>query len=96
MEYIYATLLLNKCGKEVNEENIRKILTAVNIKADDSKIKALVSALKDINIEEAIKEAAITPIVAPISEQKTKKNEEPVEEKKDAEEAAAGLGALFS
>jgi len=94
MEYIYTTLLLNKCGKEVNEENIKKVLTAVDVKVDDAKVKALVNALKDINIEEAIKEAAIAPIAAPVASEK-KEKKEPEEEKKSEEEAASGLGSLF-
>ena len=95
MEYVYATLLLHKCGSEINEENIKKILNAAGVKVDDAKVKALVSALKDVNIEEAIKEAAFVPSVAPAEKKEEKKEEKPKEEEKDNEAAAAGLGALF-
>ncbi|MBL7148313.1 MAG: 50S ribosomal protein P1 [Nanoarchaeota archaeon] len=94
MEYVYVVLLLNKCGKEVNEENIKKVLSAADVKVDEAKVKALVSALKDINIEETIKEAAVVP-TATVEKKEEKKEEKPKEEKKDAEAAASGLGSLF-
>ena len=55
MEYVYASLLLHYAGKPINEENVRKVLEAAGIAIDEVKIKALVAALKEVNIDEAIK-----------------------------------------
>ncbi len=98
MEYIYTALLLHKAGKQVNEENVKKVLTAAGAHADDGRVKALVAALDGVNIDEAVKKAAMpmagaaAPAAAPAAE---KKEEKKKEEKKSDEEAAAGLGALF-
>jgi large subunit ribosomal protein L12 len=97
MEYIYASLLLFRAGKEINEASVKKVLESAGIKADDGRVKALIAALDGVNIEEAIKEAAAVPVAvaaAPAAEVKEAK-EEKKEEKKSSEEAAAGLGALF-
>ena len=100
MQYVYAALLLNSDGQEVNEANVKKVLEAAGSKADDARVKALVASLEGVNIEEAISKAAVAPAAAapaagaaPAAEEK--KEEEPEEEGKTEEEAAAGLGALF-
>lgn len=100
MEYVYGALLLHKAGKQITEANVKKVLDAAGVAVDEGKVKALVAALDGVNIEQAIKEAAIVPVAvahaAPASgEAKQEKKEEKKEEKKSAEEAAAGLGALF-
>ena len=102
MEYIYAAMLLHKAGKEINEDNVKKVLTAAEVKVEEAKIKALVTALQGVDIEEAIKKAATAtvaaaPAAAPAEEaKKEEKKEEKKEDNKKAEEsAAAGLGALF-
>ncbi len=102
MEYVYSALLLHRAGKEVNEANVKKVLEAAGVSADDGKIKALVAALDGVNVDEAIKEAAVAPVAAAAApaasggeEKKEKKKEEKKDEKKSAEDAAAGLGALF-
>jgi len=99
MEYIYASLILNKLGKEINEENVKKVVEAAGGSVDDGKVKMVVAALKDVNIEEVIKNAAV-PIVSGSSggeekkeEVKEEKNEE--EEKKAEADASVGLGSLF-
>ncbi len=97
MELLYAALLLHKLGKPVNEEGIKKVLTSAGASVDDTKVKALVSALADVDIEKVIKEAATMP-VASAAAQAGPKAEDKKEEKKDekkAEEAAAGLSSLF-
>ena len=93
---IYSALLLHKAGKEINEANLKRVVEAAGVRIEDAKIKALVANLEGVNIEEAIKQAAVAPVVAsaPVGSEK-KVAEKPKEEKKDAEEAAAGLGALF-
>ena len=104
MEYIYAAMLLHKAGKEINEENVSQILKAAGIEADQARVKALVAALSEVDIEEAIKSAPTimaAPAAAPAAEAPTeeaKKEEEKKkeEEEKEKEEAALeGLGALF-
>jgi large subunit ribosomal protein L12 len=95
MDYIYAVLLLHKAKKEVNEENLKKILSAAGIEADNAKIKGLVSTLKDVNIEEAIEKAAM-PIASATVANDVKKEEKQEEEVVVSEESAAeGLGSLF-
>lgn len=97
MEYIYTALMLHKLGKEVNEPNVKHVLEAAGIKPDENKIKALVVALKDVDIDKAIKEAAFAPVTfaQPTQAAQEKKVEKKEEEKKSEEQAAAGLSALF-
>ncbi|MCD4760261.1 50S ribosomal protein P1 [archaeon] len=96
MELIYAALLLHKVGNEVNEENLKKVLESAGAKVDDTKIKALLAALDGIDIEQAIKEAAVVSAAPAQAEEATEeKKEEKKEEKQDDSQAAAGLGALF-
>ena len=106
MEYIYSAMLLHKAGKKVDEGNVRKVLEAAGVQADEARVKALVAALDGVNIDEAIKKAAMPVAVASVAtgggagagegakpaEDTAKKAEE---EKKSEEAAAAGLGALF-
>ena len=103
MELIYAAMLLHKAGKEINESNVKKVVEAAGLKKDDAQIKALVSALDGVDIEKAIKEAAI-PIAAPAAAapaageapKEEAKEEKSADDKKEEEAAAtAGLGALF-
>lgn len=105
MEYVYAALLLHKAGKEINEENVKKILTAAGVNPDEARVKALVAALSEVNIDEVLKSAAAAPAVpaaapapAPAKEEEKKEAKEEKkkeEEKKEAEEALAGLSSLF-
>lgn len=102
MEYIYSAMILHSAGKKITEDNVTKILKAVGIKPDTSRVKALTATLEGVDIDEAIKTAAVAPAApaAPAAEE-PKKEEEKKEEKKkkeekvSEEEAAAGLGALF-
>jgi len=98
MEYVYAALLLHSAGGKVTEEGVKKVLTAAGVKAEEPRIKALVAALSEIKIEDALKAAQAMPLAAatvvPAAEAK-KEEKKPEEEKKKEEEALAGLGALF-
>ena len=58
MEYIYAALLLHKLGKEINEENLKKVIEAAGGSADEARAKSVVASLKGVNIDQALKEAA--------------------------------------
>ena len=95
MEYIYAALLLHKAGKEVNEANLKSVVAAAGIEADDSKIKSLIASLNGVDIEAELANASMVSAApagnAPAAE--AKKEEVSKEEKKEA--AAEGLGALF-
>ena len=108
MEYIYSAMLLHSAGKKITEENIKKVLTAAGVKADAAKIKALAASLEGVNIEDAIKTAAVPAAVAAApaaaateeaapaeGKPEEKKKKEKKEEEVSEEEAAAGLGALF-
>lgn len=100
MEYVYAALLLHKLAKPINEDGIKKIVSAAGITPDDVKVKALVSALGEVNIDEALKSASAMAVAAPATAAtaapaaEAKKEEAPKEEK-PAEEALEGLSSLF-
>ncbi len=97
MEYIYSALLLYRSGKAIDEASVKKVLEAAGVKVDEGRVKTLVAALDGVDIEKAIKEAAVVPMVAtPVANTgKSETKVEKKEEKKSTEEAAAGLGALF-
>jgi large subunit ribosomal protein L12 len=103
IEYIYAGLLLHNAKQPINEEGIKKVLTASGVKVDAARVKALVAALKEVNIDEVIKAAAVpvaaapaaTPApAAPAVEAKKEAKEEKKAEASE-EETAEGLGSLF-
>ena len=98
MEYIYSALLLHSAKKEINAENITKVLQAAGITPDEARVKALVAALEGVNIQEAISKAAMPVAAAPAAEAKAEKKEEKKEEEdveKRAEQAVEGLSSLF-
>jgi len=100
MKYVYAALMLHSWAQPVTEENVKKLVNAAGGQAEESQVKALVAALSEVNIDEALKSASsmmmapAAPAAAPAEGKK--KDEKPAEdEKKKEEEALAGLGALF-
>jgi len=100
IEYIYAGMLLHNAKQPINDENIKKVLSAAGVSVDDARVKALVAALSEINIDEAIKSAAIPVAAAPAATAapapEAKRNQEGREEGASSEEETAeGLGALF-
>jgi large subunit ribosomal protein L12 len=99
MEYVYAALLLHSAGGKITEENVKKVLTAAGAKPEEPRIKALVAALSEIKIDEALKAAQAMPVaaapVAAAAEAKKDDKKAAEDEKKKGEEALAGLGALF-
>ncbi|MGC8776565.1 MAG: 50S ribosomal protein P1 [Candidatus Micrarchaeia archaeon] len=99
MEYIYAALLLDAAGKEINEKDLIEVVKAAGIQPDEARAKAVAASLKGVNIKEIIKNAQniqVAPQAAPQQQEakKEEKNEEK-EEKKSEEEAAGGLASLF-
>ena len=103
MEYIYAALLLYKAGKEITESGVTSILEAAGIKVDEYRVKALISALDGVNIEEAISKSVLVnnnqsndknndEKQVDIKETDEKEEKEPDHSEEDG---MAGLGALF-
>jgi len=102
MELVYAALTLHEAGKEVNEENLQSIVDAADLDVEDSEIKALVAALEDVDIEEAMETAVATGgAAAPAADSGSEEAEDEEEDEEDEEddadedEAAEGLGDLF-
>jgi large subunit ribosomal protein L12 len=100
MEYVYAALLLHKLKQQINEANVKSVVKAAGTEPDEARVKALVAALSEVNIEEALKSAPVAvaaaapaPAAAAAPGGKPEKKKE--EEKKGEEEALAGLSALF-
>ena len=91
MENIYAVLLLHKSGKEITEDNLKKVIAATGTEPDESKVKSLVASLKGVDIEKELESASLVA-AAPAGPTEAPK-EEKKEEKKEA--AAEGLSALF-
>ena len=96
MEYVYAALLLHKLQKEVNEANISSVVKASGVAVNDAQVKALVAALADVNIEEAIKAVPVAvAAAAPAATAGEAKKEAPVDTSKSEEAAMEGLSSLF-
>lgn len=89
MQEVYAALLLHDAKQPITEENLTKVLQSIGITPDNAKLKALVASLEGVNIDEAIKQAAVAAATPKAEEKK------PEEEAKKAEEASAGLASLF-
>ena len=87
MENIYATLLLHKAGKEVNEANVKSVVAAAGIEVDEAKIKSLIASLDGVDIDKELENATMVA-AAPASSAGSAGAE-----KKEA--AAEGLSALF-
>ena len=100
MEYMYAALLLHKLKQDINEDNVRNVIKATGVAPDDVRIKSLVTALSEVNIDEALKSSPVSvpgPVTSPAatSPQPAESKEEDKEEEKKEEEALEGLSALF-
>ena len=100
MEYVYAALLLHKLHKDVNEENIKAVVSAAGVDVNEAQAKSLVAALADVDISEAIQAApvamaAAAPVEAPQETTDTPDEEEEEDKEKDEDEAMEGLSSLF-
>jgi len=91
MEYVYAALILNESGAEINEKNLTNVLDAAGVDVEESRVKALVAALEDVDIDEAVADAAAVPATAGGGGggAAAPATEEPADEE-DEEEAEAG------
>ncbi|MDR0767666.1 MAG: 50S ribosomal protein P1 [Methanosarcinales archaeon] len=99
MQYVYAALLIYKSGKEITEESVTAVLKAAGADVEEARVKALVSALEGVDIEEAIAKAAFAApaAAAPAAAAEAAPAAAAPEPEEDhsEEEGMAGLGALF-
>ncbi|HEY6165192.1 MAG TPA: 50S ribosomal protein P1 [Nitrososphaeraceae archaeon] len=100
MEYVYAALLLHKLKQEITEDNVKNVIKATGATPDDVRIKALVAALSEVNIEEALKAtpptaSSVAPPIAGGGSATTGAPKEEEKKEKKEEEALEGLSALF-
>ncbi len=95
MEYTYAALLLHKVGKDINEDNLKAVISATGAEVDEAKVKVMVASLNGVDIADKLANASIAaaPVAAsadtPAAKEPEKKKEEP------KAEAAEGLASLF-
>jgi large subunit ribosomal protein L12 len=104
MEYVYAALLLHKLKQDVTENNVKNVIKSTGTSPDEVKVKALVAALSDVNIDDALKAAPVAlpthavdssaPVTQASGATKEEAKEKEKEEKKE-EEALEGLSSLF-
>jgi large subunit ribosomal protein L12 len=99
MEYVYAALLLHKLDKEVNEANLSSVVKASGAEVNEAQVKALVAALADVNIDEAVAAApaavAAAPAAVAAAGGEAKKEKAPKADGKTEEAAMEGLSSLF-
>ncbi len=103
MEYVYAALLLHKLKIEVNETNISSVVKASGTEVNEAQVKALVAALADVNIDDAVKAAPVAAAAAPADAAadapaaggEAKKEKKPKDDGKTEEAAMEGLSSLF-
>ena len=96
MEYVYAALILHETDEEINEQNLTDVLEAGGVDVEQSRVKALVAALEDVDVEEAIETAAAVPAggggggaaAGGAAEADADADETPAEEAEEEDEAA--------
>ena len=90
-------MILHSAEKDINEENVKSIIEAAGIEAEDARIKALIAALEDVDIDEAMETTAMAAAPAAAPAAAAPAEEEAVEEEEEEEEEAseeAAMGAL--
>ena len=98
MEYTYAALLLHKVGKDINEDNLKAVISATGAEVDEAKVKVMVASLKDVDIADKLANASVAAAPAAGGAAAPAGGDAPKEEKKKEEpkaEAAEGLASLF-
>ena len=106
MEYVYAALLLHKLKQNITEDSVKNVVQAAGVSPDDVRVKALVAALSEVQIDEALKAApvAVAAAAAPAAAGPAAAGgtgaagggeAPPKEEEKKEEEALEGLSSLF-
>jgi large subunit ribosomal protein L12 len=64
MEYVYAALLLHKLKQNITEDSVKNVIQAAGVTPDDVRVKALVAALSEVQIDEALKAAPVAVAAA--------------------------------
>ena|SRR5215204_6436797 len=105
MEYVYAALLLHKLKQNITEDSVKNVVKAAGVTPDDVRVKALVAALNEVQIDEALKAAPVAVAAAAAAAPTTAGGAgaaasgggeaPPKEEEKKEEEALEGLSSLF-
>ena len=107
MEYVYAALLLHKLKQNITEDSVRNVVKAAGVTPDDVRVKALVAALSEVQIDEALKAAPVAAAAAAATAPPAAGGAgtaasggaggeaSPKEEEKKEEEALEGLSSLF-
>jgi len=95
MEYTYAALLLHKVGKDIDEDNLKAVISATGAEVDEAKVKVMVASLKGVDIADKLANASIA--AAPAAASGEAAAEAPEEKKKEEpkQDSAAGLASLF-
>jgi len=92
MEYTYAALLLHKVGKDIDEANLKAVISATGASVDEAKVKVMVASLSGVDIADKLANASVAAAPAAVAAA-------PAEEEKKKEEpkvdSAAGLASLF-
>ena len=94
MEYTYAALLLHKVGKDINEDNLKAVISATGASVDEAKVKVMVASLKGVDIADKLANASIAAAPAASAGAATEAPEEKKKEEPQVE-SAAGLASLF-
>jgi large subunit ribosomal protein L12 len=105
MEYVYAALLLHKLKQNITEDSVKNVVKAAGVTPDDVRVKALVAALSEVQIDEALKAAPVAVAAAAAAPPAAGGagaaaaggggEAPPKEEEKKEEEALEGLSSLF-
>jgi large subunit ribosomal protein L12 len=109
MEYVYAALLLHKLKQNITEDSVKNVVQAAGVTPDEVRVKALVAALSEVQIDEALKAAPVAvaataagpAAAAPAAGGAGSTGgggggeAAPKEEEKKEEEALEGLSSLF-
>ena len=107
MEYVYAALLLHKLKQNITEDSVKNVVKAAGVTPDDVRVKALVAALSEVQIDEALKAAPVAVAAAAAASPAAGgagaaasgggggAEAPPKEEGKKEEEALEGLSSLF-
>jgi large subunit ribosomal protein L12 len=99
MEYVYAALLLHKLKQNITEDSVKSVVQAAGVTPDDVRVKALVAALSEVQIDEVLKAAPVAVAAAAPAAGGTGAagggEASAKEEEKKEEEALEGLSSLF-
>jgi large subunit ribosomal protein L12 len=64
MEYVYAALLLHKLKQNITEDSVKSVVQAAGVTPDDVRVKALVAALSEVQIDDVLKAAPVAVAAA--------------------------------